>query len=214
MIAYQRRIDGTVPDGAMVFIGDSLVQGICTDAIGCPSVNYGIGGDTTTGVLGRIRNYRSLSRASVVILAVGLNDMRFRSNESTLENYTRILEAIPPQVPVICCAVLPIDEPKYHGSSPANNSRIRDLNRNLQDLCSSRPNCRYVDVGTHLVDNGGNLSVEYEEGDGLHLNSRGSQIWIREISNVLKAVREAQPKERGSAASLNNAAVFAPEYLP
>lgn len=50
---FLERIDNNIPDEAVIFIGDSGIQGLCVSAVVCPSVNFGIGTDTTVGVLKR-----------------------------------------------------------------------------------------------------------------------------------------------------------------
>ena len=50
MLGYHERMDGNVPDGAVIFIGDSITQGLCVSEVALQSVNYGIGTDTTFAV--------------------------------------------------------------------------------------------------------------------------------------------------------------------
>jgi len=79
MLHYHKRMDGNVPEGSVIFIGDSITQGLCVSAIASPAVNYGIGSDTTVGILQRLPYYNSIKRASAVVLAIGINDIRRRS---------------------------------------------------------------------------------------------------------------------------------------
>ena len=188
MLRYHVRMDGNVPDRSVVFIGDSLTQGLCSDAVAFPSVNYGVGADTTVGVLARLPEYQSLRRASAVVLAIGVNDIMFRDNQHIVKNYGRILEALPQSVPIVCSAVLPVNEPVY-GPSDVNNARILDLNVALKTLCSDDARCVFVDVGDSLVDASGNLSTALQDGDGIHLNAAGNRIWIDELR---KAINKAQ----------------------
>lgn len=120
MLHHQVRMDGIVPDKAVVFIGDSLIQGLYTDAVVRPSVNYGIGGDTTVGVLARLSEYRSLLRASAVVLAIGVNDMKFRDNQEIIHNYRSILQILPRTVPLVSSAVLPVNEAMISSRSITN----------------------------------------------------------------------------------------------
>src|SRR5262245_21550491 len=55
--AFQIKVDGNVPDGSVLFFGDSLVQGLCVVAVTPNAVNFGIGGDTTAGLLDRLPHY-------------------------------------------------------------------------------------------------------------------------------------------------------------
>ncbi len=183
MLRYQIRMDGNVPDHSVIFIGDSLTEGLCTDAVISPSVNYGIGSDTTAGVLARLPEYHSLERAAAVVLEIGVNDMNFRSNAEIIQNYRRILKSFPDGVPVICVGVLPVNESIYHGPA-VTNARIRDLNAAIKTLCSENPHWLFLDSGASLVDNAGNLSAPFQDGDGIHLNSAGNRIWIERLKSV------------------------------
>lgn len=191
MLCYHVRMDGNVPDRSVVFIGDSLTQGLCSDAVSYPSVNYGIGGDTTVGVLTRLAEYRqSLRRASAVVLAIGVNDMKFRDNHQIVENYRRILQVLPEKVSVVCSAVLPVNEDIYSNPSIVNNARITDLNASLKVLCSTDLRCIFVDARRRLIDANGNLSTAFQDGDGIHLNAVGNRIWIEELRDGLSKAQQ------------------------
>jgi len=199
MMKYHERIDPNVPKGAAIFIGDSLTQGLCVDAVFTPSVNYGIGSDTTHGVLKRIPKYKSLDRASIVIIEVGVNDLRRRNNEEILSNYSSILNLLPAHLPVIISGVLPVNEDLANNAT-SHNVRIRELNSRLETLCESRkPLCTFVDSGRSLMDSSGNLSNRYQDGDGLHLNGEGNGVWIQELKNGIETAQQRCAFDRKSA---------------
>lgn len=202
MLRYHRRMDGHVPDQSVIFIGDSITQGLCTDAVTQPSVNYGIGSDTTVGVLGRLTTYsNSLSRASAVVLAIGVNDLLFRDNREIAENYRRILEHLPAATPVVCSALLPINDRTYARGTPVTRERISDLNRLLRDVCAAFPRCVFVDAGPQLADTDGNLRADLEDGDGIHLNAPGNRIWSEVLRAGLQKARQPAakaPKKEGN----------------
>jgi len=186
MLCYHARMDGNVPDGAVIFIGDSITQGLCVSAIACPSVNYGIGSDTTVGVLKRLPSYKSIQRASAIVIAIGINDMRYRSNEDILRNYAAIAKQIPEDVPVIFSAVLPIDEEVRDQWQGRRRARIKALNADLETLTKQHENLFFVDAGPLLVDENGNLADQYHVGDGVHLNTAGNAIWIEELRRAIE----------------------------
>ncbi len=187
MIGFHRRIDSSVPEDAVLFIGDSLIQGICVSAIIDRAVNFGIGGDTTEGVLKRLSMYTSIKRARAVVLAVGFNDLRERNNSQIMKNYREILSNVPENVTVLFCSLLPIDERCRH---ERYNDRIIELNRSAAEICSSIENCQFVDLTEKLKDTQGNLSRQYHEGDGIHLNSRGYSIYNETLKASLMSVMQ------------------------
>lgn len=180
-VEYHKRVDGNVPDGSVVFIGDSLTVGLCTSAVACPSVNYGIGGDATVGVLDRLPSYKSLANASAVVLAIGVNDLSRRNVDEFAANYRKILDEIPGSVPVICSAILPADD-SLTKSEFKKNARIREFNEAIERAARGEI---FVDAGKQLADGSGNLLAEYHIGDGLHLNSKGNAVWIEALRSAL-----------------------------
>jgi lysophospholipase L1-like esterase len=190
MLLYHSRMDGNVPDGAVVFIGDSLTQGLCVSAVIPLAVNYGIGSDTTAGVLERLATYRSVRRASAVVVAVGVNDMKFRSNEGILRNYAAIAARIPENVPVVFSALLPLNETKRGKLKSGYPDRIRALNAGLEAFCNRSKRLFFLDVGPVLADGAGDLASEFDDGDGVHLNAKGNAIWIAGLRDKITEARE------------------------
>jgi lysophospholipase L1-like esterase len=196
MTRYHEGMDPNVPSGAAIFIGDSITQGLCVSAVFNPSANYGIGNDTTLGVLKRLTKYESLKRASIAILEVGVNDLRFRKDEEILSNYSSILQLLPAHLTVVVSAILPVNEGIDH-KLRGYNARIGELNSTLKVLCESQKSrCTYVDPGQALIDSSGSLSTNYQEGDGLHLNGEGYGVWIQELKKGIKAAQQRRAPDR------------------
>ncbi|MGH1460640.1 MAG: GDSL-type esterase/lipase family protein [Neptuniibacter sp.] len=179
-----------MPDKSVIFIGDSITLGLAVAAVANSSVNYGIGSDTTVGVLRRLPVYKSIKKASAVVIAIGINDMKFRSNENILSNIQTIGEFFPDDVPVIFSAVLPIDERVRTDRPGRNISRIKPLNAALKKWTETYDNFFYADAGPQLIDESGNLAGRFHEGDGVHLNSYGNAIWIRVLREVIDIAQQ------------------------
>ena len=59
-------------------------------------VNYGIGGDTSLGLLNRLEYYNSLKKADKILVAIGINDFIFnRTSKEIIGNYAKIFELLP-----------------------------------------------------------------------------------------------------------------------
>lgn len=198
MVTYHQRMDDNVPGGAVIFIGDSITQGLAVAAVTPLAVNYGIGKDTTVGVLDRIPVYRSLARAEAIVLAIGVNDLRQRGNAEIVANFDSILEHLPSEVPVIISAILPVDLRVW--PEPDHNQRIQQINHELELLCSTHPTSLFVDSRTRLidaeqidtgqVDSAQNLAANHHIGDGIHLSAAGYTVWIDELRDGLQRIRE------------------------
>lgn len=191
MMRYHERMDGNVPEGAVLFIGDSITQGLCVAAVSERGVNYGIGSDTTVGVAHRLPRYTSIARASAVVLAIGVNDLRRRDNEAILERMAQLIETISGQAPLVVSAVLPLDE-RVSSIDAGRNERIAALNRGVAALCAQQAGCVFVDVSATLSDAQGNLAEEHHVGDGVHLNTAGYALWIDALRDAIASTRGAQ----------------------
>ena len=90
ILEYHKRMDSAVPKNSVIFIGDSLTQGFPVSAAWWPSTNYGIGADTTYGVINRLEQYtHSIANSQAVVLAIGINDLKIRDNQETV-SYTHL----------------------------------------------------------------------------------------------------------------------------
>lgn len=176
--AYRSK-DGAVPDGSVVFIGDSITQGLPTALVANPSVNYGIGWDTTHGVLQRIPDYTdSISRSSAVVIAIGVNDLKRRVNEEILANYANVIDALALYSSnILISSIQPLDGRTLEFTDDFNNARIIALNEALQGFTEQESSVKYLNSMSRMANEDGQLRVDYHTGDGIHLNATGNLAW-------------------------------------
>ncbi|QUM80430.1 GDSL family lipase [Moritella sp. 5] len=180
---YHKRMDGSVPEGATIFIGDSITQGLATAAISEYSVNYGIGSDTTIGVINRLPFYKSVTTAKSIVIAIGVNDLKRRDNSSIVKNHQTILNLIPKDKKIILSAVLPVDE--RVSSVKVSNKRILQLNSALKKMSTNYVNVIFINSSSMLQEPNGNLKSTFHTGDGVHLNTDGYRVWISQLRKAL-----------------------------
>lgn len=179
-LRLHQRMDGSVPVGSVLFVGDSMVEALVTSAVIDPSVNYGVGGDTTEGVLNRLSLYQSMNEARAVVLVVGINDLKLGVPHSeTLANFRSILDSASARTQVLVGALHPVDETVIKHRI-ANREIVR-LNAELAKLTDIHENTEFVDSSALLTDSDGQLMSQYHVGDGLHLSSQGYSIWIEQL---------------------------------
>src|SRR5262249_41629255 len=105
---------------SLVFLGDSITQGWGDDISGYfPGVkvaNRGISGDTTRGMLIRLKEDVLALNPRGVVLLKGTNDLEENAEPETIAgNFQLILAALKkhdPKMPVIVCQVFPSSETK------------------------------------------------------------------------------------------------------
>lgn len=182
MLTLHLRGDPLVPKGSIFLIGDSITQGLCSTCIAPDVANYGIGTDTTYGMLSRLPQYESLKYAKAVMLAVGVNDIPIREDKEIISNLSDIILSLK-HTEVLVSAILPVDE--NFCSKSLNNSRIQRINGGIKKVCEVYAHCTFFDSSSRLYGEAGGLKNTYHDGDGLHLNSNGYQVWIDDIQGVL-----------------------------
>ena len=89
--------DGQQDEGAVVFLGDSITQGWGDDLGGAfPGMkvaNRGISGDTTRGVLIRLKDDVLALKPAAVVLLIGTNDLAEKAEPETIAGNLKLILA-------------------------------------------------------------------------------------------------------------------------
>lgn len=172
-----------VPEpGAIVFLGDSITEGGLWHEWFPDKrvVNRGIDGDTTQGVLDRLRAV-SAGEPSKVFLLIGTNDLSLRAKpEEIAERAGRIVDRIredSPNTEVVVQSVMP-RHLKFR-------DRIQDVNKRYRELAEQR-GLRYIDLWPALADDEGALRSALTR-DNLHLGGAGYRAWVEVLRPVVDA---------------------------
>lgn len=190
LLPYHRRMDDSVADGSILFLGDSIVHALATSAIADKTVNYGIGADTIGGLRERLPVYESLDRARAIVISIGVNDLWYREHDEIVNRYNNLLASLPRDIPVVANALFPIEEGLGYGTD--TNARIFKVNQSLKQAASRYANVSFIDNTDSFINDEGQLRSEYHIGDGLHLNANGYQVWIDLLKNELSQVTTLQ----------------------
>ena len=179
--------DAAKDQGAVVFLGDSITQGWGDDMSGAfaPAkvANRGISGDTTRGVLIRLKDDVLALKPSGVVLLIGTNDLEEAASPETINgNLKLILAAIKQhdaKLPVVLCQVFPSSESKKR---PAE--KIKQINTLYAATVKGDPQVTLVETHTLFADAAGDAKKE-EFPDLLHPNKAGYAKWAAAIRPVL-----------------------------
>ena len=169
-LSRQMAAEKAAAPGAIVFLGDSIIEGLDVAAVAPNALNFGIAGEGSRDLLRRLPRYSSLATAHAIFLEIGVNDLLHATGEDIVANYALILAALLPAPKLYLVGILPIDDRAYlaaYGSS-ASNAEIARLNAAIRALCRERRNC--IVLAPFPADG---LPAAYHVGDGLHLNQAG-----------------------------------------
>lgn len=178
MTAFHYRQDQNLSEHFIYFIGDSHIQGLATQSIRHDSINYGIGSDTTEGVLKRLPLYSSIKQAKGIVLSIGFNDLKKMNNAKIIANIEAIIDSFPNNVPLLLANLHQID-PLLINKNYVD--RIKNLNAFIDELCNKKMMLECID--SPFKDR---LNREFHIGDGIHLNKYGYSMWINEINKALE----------------------------
>jgi len=156
--------------------------------------NYGIGNDTSVGVLRRIDEYRSIKRSRIIVVAIGINDLKVgRTKEQILYDFEKIIKKIDYKKMVIFNSIHPVDE-KLQDEKNRNNKTILSINAGLEKICSKYSNVYFLNTYRELSDNTENLRRLYHVGDGIHLSTEGYEVWIGLLKQKISEISNYENK--------------------
>ena len=152
-----------------IFLGDSLT--FRHNWSNFKASNMGIDGDTTDGVLSRIKLSKE---ADTIVLMIGVNDILNRTPLQKIQkNYSKILNNFKSSQSVYILSVLPVINDKQTKSI---NQNILSLNRWLKTEVKKRK-MTFVNFHPHFLQGQG-LAYPLTT-DGIHLTAKGYKLWER-----------------------------------
>jgi lysophospholipase L1-like esterase len=188
MLAWSER-DRSVPDGALLVLGDSMLQNLDAARLGLDVCNFALGGSTIHTLRQGLPVLRSLALARVIVLGIGVNDLKYREPAEIAGDYAALLALLPTGTPVITVPILPVDEsnPAVQKQRFLSNSRLLALEAALGPVSAARPGTRRLDPTT-FADPNGVLRSELHCGDGWHPSAAGAAELRRLIRGELEAL--------------------------
>ncbi|MGA7933092.1 MAG: GDSL-type esterase/lipase family protein [Kovacikia sp.] len=187
------------PKRLTVLAGDSLSLWFPPELLS-PEVtwlNQGISGETSTGLLKRLRLFDDTQPESVFVM-IGINDLlRGVSAQKLLANQRGIIRHLKmahPHAQIVVQSILPhaghaVPDPDNPQSTvvgarlaAVSNRSIRALNQQLAAIAKAE-GIKYLNLYPNFSDTEGNLRPELST-DGLHLSSQGYRIWASRLKTL------------------------------
>ncbi|MGV3773260.1 MAG: GDSL-type esterase/lipase family protein [Verrucomicrobiales bacterium] len=173
--------------GAVVFLGDSITQGWGDDMQkvfpGMKSANRGISGDTTRGVLIRVKEDVLSLKPKAVVLLIGTNDLEEQADPKVIAGNMKLILAELKQhsanMPIILCQVFP-----SAASQKRPVDKIKILNQLYFQLVKGDPQVTFVETWPLFADPQGDAKPN-EFPDLLHPNQAGYQKWAAALRPIL-----------------------------
>lgn len=173
--------------GAIVFLGDSITQGWGNDMggnfPGLKVANRGISGDTSRGVLIRLKGDVLDVHPTAVVLLIGTNDLEEQAKPETIAGNLKLILASLKEhnakMPIILCKVFPSSATKKR---PAD--QIKQINDLYAAVVKGDPQITLMETWQLFANPEGDATKE-EFPDLLHPNKAGYAKWADGIRPIL-----------------------------
>lgn len=183
LYAFYLRRDQGIPNGSVVFLGDSHTHALCTSCVAPNAVNYGIPSLTSQELLIQAAQYQALGQASTILIQIGHNDLKTAGDEDVINAVQQLLTEMPPETRQIITLQFPVDE-SVHQRLTGYNARKQVLNDAIKRICKSP--CEPLDLWPRLYQDQ-QIVQRYFLADGIHLSAEGNALWAKELRDRLDA---------------------------
>jgi lysophospholipase L1-like esterase len=147
--------------------------------------NFGIAGDTTQGVLFRLRDGEGTGiKPRAIMLMIGTNNTGRNSAAEIAEGIGAVVLELQkdfPEARILLLAVFP----RGRANDPVRNT-IADINKTIAKLDDGKK-VFYLDIGKGFLDASGNIPSDVMS-DGLHPTAKGYEIWAQAVVAPLTAM--------------------------
>jgi len=174
--------------GKVLFLGNSITEGgPWAELLGDPTVvNRGIGGDFSYGILNRLDEIIA-RKPSKVFLLIGVNDIGNDIPDAVIANNVRKivsrLQRETPDTKIFIQSILPVN-PEYPGFPQHYDKQYHVLMTNqLLYKVALDTKVTFVNLFPLFLDDRQRLDANLT-GDGLHLNRKGYEIWVKHLRDM------------------------------
>lgn len=174
----------------IIFLGNSITNGSEWAELFSDSrlKNRGISGDTTEGVMNRLKQTVD-GHPAKIFLMIGTNDLaRGKTQEQVLQNILLICQYIKensPKTKLYVQSILPVnDQFGKFADHTGNGDKIDFIDKELQKDAVAN-GYTFIDLHTPFSDATGKLNPEYTN-DGLHMLGKGYLLWKSIIEKYVK----------------------------
>jgi lysophospholipase L1-like esterase len=169
--------------GDLVFLGNSITEQAGNWGAKVRSTkakNRGVSGDTTEGVLARLRELIYYKPQQIFIL-IGINDL-FRDDMTSEKVFNRILKIVhqikngSPTTKIFVQSILPTN-------TAALKEKILSTNSLLTNSEATEP-YKFISLHNLFTTERGLMNMELST-DGVHLNKNGYAVWAHKIIHLI-----------------------------
>ncbi|MBS0203261.1 MAG: DUF1080 domain-containing protein [Planctomycetes bacterium] len=182
---------------SLVFLGDSITQGWGDDMGGSFSgvkvANRGISGDTTRGMLIRLKDDVLALNPTGIVLLMGTNDLEEGADPEVIAGNLKLilaeLKKYNPRLPIILCQVFPSS-----GSKKRPADKIKKINDLYAAAVKGDAQITLIETWKLFADDHGDAKAA-EFPDLLHPNALGYAKWAAALRPILATLDYLETKD-------------------
>lgn len=194
-------LEATLSKSDIWMLGDSRVRRWDEELLkdNTEIANLGVEGQTSAQVYYRFKTYLETATPSLVILEVGINELKIIGLDKNLtssitDQYYRNIESIiqicrDKNIRMVLMNIFPVGKielPRRLVWNKAVNATIINANLKLQSYCDENQ-VYYFDAYSILSANGETVDTEYQS-DFLHINNRGYEALSTELKEQINKI--------------------------
>ena len=122
-----------------------------------------------------------VNKPAIILIWASPDNANMASRDEVIAGYTALVSAITEQSPetkVILCGLTPLAASYQY--EDVTNEKIEEINGWIADA-AAQAGARYLSAYDGLLNSQGYLSEEYHDGDAMHLNAAGLEVWLEYI---------------------------------
>ncbi|AHM60397.1 G-D-S-L family lipolytic protein [Flammeovirgaceae bacterium 311] len=175
------------PQGAILFVGSSSIrmwEDLETAFPGHVVLNRGFGGSSLRDLEYYLDDIVFPYKPRQIVIYSGENDIAGGniSAEELLKRFSDVFEEIRDEMPHVPIAFVSM---KPSPSREEHMPELEEANSLVRNYLRTKPNTRYIDVYSLMLDKNGQPLEDIFLEDNLHMNEKGYQIWSEAIEPYL-----------------------------
>ena len=173
----------------IIFFGDSITEQFDLLKMNKSVINFGVGGDTTIKLIGRVKEV-IVEEPSKLFILIGINDYLLNQNfydEKLIIDFKLSFKTLIKHIKdnlndtkLYLISILPVVNLVSKDEVIRLNKEIDELNEFIKLICKEY-NAEYINIAKELKNPDNNLIEDYTK-DGLHLNNLGYEVYYELIS--------------------------------
>ena len=174
------------PKGAVLFVGSSTITfwtNLAKDFPEWKTIRRGLSGAEVSDMIEYAERIVIPYAPEKIVFYAGDNDIaRKKTPQEVLADFKTFVGKVRAALPEAEIDFLSV---KPSPSREHLQAHGEEANRLVKEYAESKPKVNYIEVGKLLLDENGKPDPKYFKADKLHMNEKGYELWVKEITRSM-----------------------------